>query len=144
VTQEARTGQVREAPAAKSDPAAPHARPDRSTVSALPDHCAAAPATSDLPGAPEARIAYLEGRVTALEEALVQRSSELRLIQRHVCRRDIILISRLLAGLPLLPRGAYEPAFWQETTALSGADVGTTLKDLWISLFPLDPAVPGK
>jgi hypothetical protein len=94
---------------------------------------------------PEVRIAYLEGRVAALEEALEQRSAELRTIQRHVCRRDLILISRLLAGLPLLPRGAYEPAFWHETTVLSGADVESTLADLWSSLFPPDfpdPAVP--
>jgi hypothetical protein len=92
----------------------------------------------------DTRNAYLEGRVAALEEALEQRSAELRLIQRHVCRRDLVLISRLLAGLPLLPRGAYEPAFWPETTALLEADVDTTLEDLWISLFPLGTVVPGR
>lgn len=82
-------------------------------------------------------IARLEARVAALEAALERRSRELRLIQRHVCKRDLILISRLMAGLPPLPFGAYEPAFWQETTALTQAEVEATLTDLWRSLAPL-------
>ncbi|HYG61643.1 MAG TPA: hypothetical protein VEL74_03610 [Thermoanaerobaculia bacterium] len=82
-------------------------------------------------------IARLEARVEALEAALERRSRELRLIQRHVCKRDLILISRLLAGLPPLPFGAYEPAFWQETTALTPAEVEETLTDLWRSLAPV-------
>jgi hypothetical protein len=89
-------------------------------------------------------IARLEARVEALEAALERRSRELRLIQRHVCKRDLILISRLLAGLPPLPFGAYEPEFWQETTALKAAEVEETLTDLWRSLTPLslDPDEP--
>jgi hypothetical protein len=82
-------------------------------------------------------IARLEARVAALEAALERRSRELRLIQSQVCKRDLILISRLLAGLPPLPYGAYEPAFWQETTALTPAGVEETLTDLWRSLAPL-------
>jgi hypothetical protein len=90
---------------------------------------------------PEQReIARLESRVAALEAALAKRSRELRLIQRHVCQRDLILVARLLAGLPPLPRGAYEPAFWRETTDLTPADVEETLKDLWSSLLPSTPA----
>jgi len=81
-------------------------------------------------------IARLEARVAALEEALEERSRELRMIQRHVCHRDLLLISRLRAGLPPLPLGAYEPAFWRETTDLSAADVEETLQDLWTSLVP--------
>lgn len=86
-------------------------------------------------------IARLEARVAALEAALEERSRELRLIQRHVCHRDLVLISRVRAGLPPLPRGAYEPAFWRETTELTPADIEETLQDLWTSVVPLDPAL---
>lgn len=86
----------------------------------------------------EREIARLEGRVAALEAALAARSRELCLIQRHVCHRDLLLISRLQAGLPPLPRGAYEPAFWRETTDLQAADVEETMQDLWTSLIPPD------
>lgn len=79
----------------------------------------------------------LQARVAALEEALARRSRELRLIQKYICRRDLILVSRLLSGLPPLPFGAYEPAFWHETTALTATHVEETLVDLWRSLAPL-------
>lgn len=82
-------------------------------------------------------IARLEARVAALETALARRSRELRLIQKYICRRDLILVSRLLSGSPPLPFGAYEPAFWHETTGLTGAHVEETLADLWRSLAPL-------
>jgi hypothetical protein len=88
------------------------------------------------PLAEQGEVARLNARVAALEAALEERSRELRLIQRHVCQRDLVLIARLRSGLPPLPRGAYEPAFWRETTALTAADVETTLRDLWISLTP--------
>jgi hypothetical protein len=81
-------------------------------------------------------IARLEARIAALEAALEERSRELRAIQQHVCPRDLILISRLRAGLPPLPRGAFEPAFWRETTQLTPADVEETLRDLWSSIVP--------
>jgi hypothetical protein len=84
-------------------------------------------------------IARLNARVAALEAALKERSRELCLIQRHVCHRDLLLISRLRAGLPPLPLGAYEPAFWHETTDLTVADVEETLRDLWTSLTPPSP-----
>jgi hypothetical protein len=82
-------------------------------------------------------IAHLQAQVTALEAALARRSRELRLIQTYICRRDLILVSRLVSGFPPLPFGAYEPAFWQETTELTGAHVEETLIDLWRSLAPL-------
>lgn len=91
-------------------------------------------------------IARLEARVAALEAALERRSAELCRIQKQVCKRDLILISRLLAGLPPLPFGAYEPDFWHETTALTPAEVEETLTDLWRSLAPLselDGTAPG-
>jgi hypothetical protein len=84
------------------------------------------------------QVARLQARVTALEAALEERSRELRLIQRHVCQRDLLLIARLRAGLPPFPLGAYEPAFWRETTELTPADVEETLRDLWLSLTPPD------
>lgn len=85
----------------------------------------------------QSEIARLQAQVAALETVLARRSRELRLIQKYICRRDLILVSRLLSGFPPLPFGAYEPAFWQETTALTGAHVEETLVDLWRSLAPL-------
>jgi hypothetical protein len=89
---------------------------------------------------PRQSIARLEARVAALEKAIERRSRELLDIQRHVCRRDVVVISRIRAGLPPLPYGAYEPAFWHETADLRPADVEETLEDLWSSLYPNDPA----
>lgn len=90
-----------------------------------------------------ATVARLEARCAALEAALTERSHLLARIQAHVCRRDLVLISRLLAGLPPLPRGAYEPAFWRETTELTPADVEETLADLWSSLPARTDQRPG-
>jgi hypothetical protein len=84
--------------------------------------------------AAELAIARLEGRVAALEAALERRSGELRRLQSHLCQRDLALWTRMEAGLPPLPSIAYEPAFWQETLELAGADVPETLADLWASL----------
>ena len=81
-------------------------------------------------------VERLKARVAALESALEERSRELRLIQRNVCQRDFLLIARLRAGLAPLPRGAFEPGFWRETTELTSADVQDTLQDLWSSLIP--------
>lgn len=84
----------------------------------------------------EIEIERLRARVAALESALEERSRELRLIQSNVCQRDFLLIARLRAGLAPLPRGAFEPGFWRETTELTTADVQDTLQDLWSSLTP--------
>ena len=81
-------------------------------------------------------IARLEARVAALEAALQRRSRELTLIQGHVCARDLLVIARLRAGLPPLPKGTYDPTFWSETTALTAAEVAETLEDLWSSTRP--------
>jgi hypothetical protein len=91
----------------------------------------------------ERRIAYLEARVASLEAALEERSREMRLLQKHLCKRDLVLLSRLRSGLPPLPRGAYEPGFWRETTQFTPADVEETLTDLWRSLAPAASA-PGE
>jgi hypothetical protein len=86
---------------------------------------------------PEQRtIARLQARVEALEAALEERSREMRLLQRHLCARDLVVLSRLRSGLPPLPRGAYDPAFWRETTHFTPADVEETLEDLWSSVIP--------
>ena len=84
----------------------------------------------------EQQIERLQARIAALESALEERSRELRLIQRNVCQRDFLLIARLRAGLAPLPRGAFEPGFWRETTELTAADVEDTLQDLWSSFTP--------
>jgi hypothetical protein len=89
-----------------------------------------------------AEIARLTARAEALESALEERSRELLRIQRHVCRRDLVLIARLRAGLPALPRGAYEPALWRETIDFLPADVEETLSDLWSSIAPAPPTPP--
>jgi hypothetical protein len=89
---------------------------------------------------PEAKqIARLQSRVAALEALLERRSRELRLIQKHVCHRDLLVISRVSAGLAPLPFGAFDPDFWQETTALTPAEVGPTLEALWGSLDVAEP-----
>lgn len=80
-------------------------------------------------------IARLRARVAALEAALERRSRELRLIQRHVCGRDLVVISRVAAGLPLA-KGAYDPALWRETTEITEADIQETLEDLWVAVTP--------
>jgi hypothetical protein len=88
-------------------------------------------------------IARLQARVTALEALLERRSREIRLIQKHVCRRDLLIISRITARLAPLPLGAFDPDFWQETTELTPADVDDTLEILWSSLAPVERQPPG-
>jgi hypothetical protein len=88
---------------------------------------------------PAVRIAMLEGQVAALEAALARRSSELRLLQRYLCRRDLAQWARLEVGLPPLPLVAHEPAYWRETCELTYAEVPETLLDLWASIFPRTP-----
>jgi len=88
----------------------------------------------------EARlIARLQARVAALEALLERRSRELRRIQKHVCHRDLLIISRVSAGLSALPFGAFDPDFWQETAALTPAEVEPTLEALWDSLDTAGP-----
>jgi hypothetical protein len=86
---------------------------------------------------PEAasEIARLRARVAALEAALERRSRELRLIQGNVCSRDLVLVSRVCAGLPLA-KGAYDPILWLETTEVTEADIQETLEDLWLAVSP--------
>ena len=86
-----------------------------------------------------ARAARLQARVTALEALLERRSRELRRIQKHVCHRDLLIISRVCAGLTPLPFGAFDPDFWQETSALTPAEVEPTLEALWDSLDTAGP-----
>jgi hypothetical protein len=87
---------------------------------------------------PVARIAYLEARVAGLEAALVRRSQDLRLLQQHACARDLVVISRISAGLPLA-KGAYDPVLWIETTEVTEADIQETLEDLWLAVTPAPP-----
>lgn len=88
----------------------------------------------------EARlISQLQARVAALEELLERRSRELRTIQKHVCHRDLLVISRVCAGLSPLPFGAFHPDFWQETTNLTPAEIEPTLDALWSSLDVAEP-----
>ncbi len=70
-----------------------------------------------------------------LEAALERRSRELRLIQKHLCPRDLVVVSRVSAGLPLA-KGAYDPLLWIETTEVTEADIQETLEDLWIAVNP--------
>jgi len=96
----------------------------------------APPAAAPAGDSSELRIARLEGQVAALEAALERRSHELQVLQRLLCPRDLVQWARVAAGLPPLPRIAYEPAYWHETRELSVADVPETLDALWQSLNP--------
>ena len=99
-------------------------------------------ANSDMDGFEASlRIARLEARVVALEEALARRSNELRELQRLLPSRELLNLSRLAGGLPPVPRGSYNLEVWRETTALTTATVEDTLLDLWQSLTPV-PASP--
>jgi hypothetical protein len=95
-------------------------------------------ARRNAPTAEEMRgeIARLEGRISALEEALDRRSRELRLLQGALCPRDLVQLARIADGLPPLPRIAHRPEYWTETTVIAPADLESTLEDLWVSLTP--------
>jgi hypothetical protein len=85
------------------------------------------------------QIARLQSRVATLEALLERRSRELRLIQKHICHRDLLVVSRISAGLSPLPFGSFDPGFWQETTALTPAEVEPILDALWSSLDVVEP-----
>lgn len=85
------------------------------------------------------RIAWLEGKVAALEAALERRSDELLMLQRCLCARDLAQWMRLTTGLPPLPRVPYEPAFWRETCELTTAELPETLDALWSSIYTPRP-----
>jgi hypothetical protein len=85
------------------------------------------------------RIAWLEGKVAALEAALERRSDELLMLQRCLCAHDLVQWMRLTTGLPPLPRVPYEPAFWRETCELTMAEVPETLDALWSSIYTPRP-----
>lgn len=87
-------------------------------------------------------IAFLEGKVEALEAALEARSRLLRQLQTYADADTLLLISRLTRGLPPLPDRAYELDLWKETTRFTKADVDTTMRDLWRSLTPPDDPPP--
>lgn len=95
-----------------------------------------------------ARIARLEGRIAALENALDRRSRELRLLQATLCPADLVQLARIADGLPPLPQIAHQLEYWTETTVITPAEVEATLADLWASLTPspdapaLAPRVP--
>jgi hypothetical protein len=79
-------------------------------------------------------VARLEARVAALEAALERRSRELRRCQAALPPRELVALSRRLAGLPPRPVSPYDPEGWRETTELTPAEVQETLEDLWRSL----------
>lgn len=88
---------------------------------------------------PQRQIAYLEERVAALEAALTRRSTQIRQLQKQLEPQDLLRWSRLVHGLPLLPRHAYDLTLWSESTHLTAAEVDATLRDLWSSLALATP-----
>lgn len=88
---------------------------------------------------PKLQIAYLEARVAALEAALDRRSRQVCQLQAQLEPQDLLRLSRLIHGLPILPRHAYDLTLWSETTELTAAEVDTTLRDLWSSLALATP-----
>ena len=91
----------------------------------------------------ERQIARLEARVAGLEAALERRSHLLRLLQRYLSTRDLLLLSRLADGLAPLPWGEQDLASWRETTELMPAEVEEALGNLWASLTPVTPTGGG-
>ncbi len=79
-------------------------------------------------------MARLMARVAALEAALARRSAELRELQAALPPRELVGLSRRLAGLSPSPESPYDPEGWRETVDLTPADVEETLADLWRSL----------
>jgi hypothetical protein len=104
---------------------------ERPAPAALPEE--------EAPDDPALRVAWLEGRVAALEAALERRSGELLLLQRLLCPHDLAQWMRVAAGLPPLPRLPYEPRFWHETCDLTVAEVPETLEALWSSIYTRRP-----
>jgi len=92
-----------------------------------------------MPTDEELRIATLEARVEALEGVLVRRSEELRILQQHLSKRDLIILGRVREGLAPLPLRAYDPDFWRETVDLEAGGVEEVLTELWGSLYPPAP-----
>ena len=88
---------------------------------------------------PELYVAFLEARVEALEDALAQRSEQLRRLQRILPPEQLIALTRAIHDLPPLPRHAYDVDAWTETTHLVETDVDETLRDLWQSLAKSEP-----
>lgn len=82
------------------------------------------------------RIALLEAQVEALEEALENRSRELRTIQQHVCGNDLRMVCRVIAGLDPVPDDDGHAARsgldeWEETTSLVEMEVEPALERMW-------------
>lgn len=86
-----------------------------------------------LPSAEATRMAELEARVAALEEILEARSDRLRRLQRRLCRRDLRLLHAIFSG-EAGATSTLDLASWQETTALTPAEVEETLDTLWASV----------
>lgn len=82
------------------------------------------------------RVARLEGRVRALEDALERRSRALRLLQESLPPGALVQLDRISDGLPPLPRIAHQLEFWEESTEIVPADLEETLEDLWRSITP--------
>ena len=80
------------------------------------------------------QIAWLEGRVAALERSLQERSRVLRELTQELCAEDLVSLSRLESGLPPLARSAFGLNEWRETTLLTSGDVEKTMDQLWRSL----------
>lgn len=100
-----------------------------------------------MPGEPhppsaEAQIAFLEGRVEALERALRRHSQELRLLQSQLCRDDYFRLVQIAAGLTPEPRIPHRPELWQESCNVAPADVEEWMTALWASLRPVDRELP--
>lgn len=90
-----------------------------------------------------ARVARLEGRIAALENALDRRSRELRLLQGRLAPAGLVQLARIADGLPPLPLVAHQPEYWTESTVIASADLETTLEDLWMSITPAPGAPAG-
>lgn len=80
------------------------------------------------------RIAYLEGMVHGLSEALERRSRELRLFQKTLSNRDLVRLDRLAAGLAEQQTSIRDLELLHDTFRPVRADVEQTLTRLWRQL----------
>lgn len=77
----------------------------------------------------ERRMAYLEGRVAALEEALESRSRELRLVQEHLGHAGLEVLEAIRRGEEPIAMRSWGAEL--EGSEVDEAEVQDVLRALW-------------
>lgn len=81
-----------------------------------------------------AEMARLRARIRELERALRRKSAVLRILERELCLRDSILLTRVAASGSPYPDS--DPSLFgaSDTIGLRTSDVESTLAQVWRSL----------